>query len=89
MGRSNKKGPYIDPNVEKKVRKAREAGITQKPIQTWARRATITPEYVNLTFNVHNGHKFIPVVVTEAMVGHKFGEFAHTRTYRSHPVKKS
>ena len=89
MSRSSKKGPYIDPRIEAKVSKARENNEIHKPIKIWIRKASITPEYVGLTFNVHNGHKFIPVFVTETMVGHKFGEFSHTRTFRAHPIKKS
>ena len=89
MSRSSKKGPYIDSRIEKKVKKARDGGETHKPIKTWIRGATITPEYVGLTFNVHNGHKFIPVFITETMVGHKLGEFAHTRTFRAHPIHKA
>ena len=88
MSRSSKKGPYIDPNIEKRVAAAHAAGTTARPIKIWERKGTITPDYVGLTFEVHNGNKFIAVFVTEAMVGHKFGEFAHTRTFRSHPIKK-
>lgn len=87
MSRSSKKGPYLDPKLMKKVHKAIETG-DKKPIKTWARASTITPECVGITFLVHNGIKFIDVFVTEAMVGHKFGEFSHTRTFRGHPLKK-
>ncbi|MFH0812366.1 MAG: 30S ribosomal protein S19 [Pseudomonadota bacterium] len=83
MSRSVKKGPYIDLKLWKKV----EANLREekkKVIKTWSRRSTILPEMVNLTFAVHNGKKFIPVFVTENMVGHKLGEFAPTRTFYSH-----
>ena len=82
MARSLKKGPYIQASLQKKV----EAAQTGKKgvIKTWSRRSTISPEFVGLNFAVHNGHKFIPVFVTENMVGHKLGEFAPTRTYYGH-----
>jgi len=82
MARSLKKGPYIQASLQKKV----EATQTGKKgvIKTWSRRSTISPEFVGLNFAVHNGHKFIPVFVTENMVGHKLGEFAPTRTYYGH-----
>lgn len=83
MARSLKKGPFIDDHLMKKVLKARETG-DRKPIKTWSRRSTIFPEMIGLTFLVHNGRNFIPVYVTEQMVGHKLGEFAPTRTYRGH-----
>lgn len=83
MGRSIKKGPFVDHHLMKKVLKAREAG-SRAPIKTWSRRSMITPEFVGLTFNVHNGKNFQPVFVTENMVGHRLGEFAPTRTFRSH-----
>ncbi|RME96531.1 MAG: 30S ribosomal protein S19 [Verrucomicrobia bacterium] len=83
MGRSIKKGPFVDHHLMKKVLKARETG-SRAPIKTWSRRSTITPEFVGLTFNVHNGKNFLPVFVTENMVGHRLGEFAPTRTFRSH-----
>lgn len=88
MSRSSKKGPYIDEKLQAKVSKARDTGDS-KPIKTWSRESTIFPEFVGMTFNVHNGNKFIPVFVTEAMIGHKFGEFAHTRTFRGHPLKSA
>jgi len=88
MGRSKKKGPYVDPKLLKKVRKLKEEGRTDKVIKTWSRRSTIIPEFVGLTFAVHNGMKFIPVYVTEQMVGHKLGEFAPTRTFRGHAGDK-
>ncbi len=83
MARSLKKGPYVDPKLMKKVQKMIETG-EKKIIKTWSRRSTIIPEFVGFTFAVHNGNKFIPVYVTENMVGHKLGEFAPTRTYRGH-----
>ena len=83
MARSLKKGPYIDPKLEMKARKAQQSSDKQV-IKTWSRRSTISPEFVGLTFAVHNGNKFIPVYVTENMVGHKLGEFSPTRTYRGH-----
>lgn len=83
MARSVKKGPYVDPKLLKKAEEARRTD-SRKVIKTWSRRSTIIPEFVGLTFAVHNGKKFIPVFVTENMVGHKLGEFAPTRTYRGH-----
>ena len=83
MSRSLKKGPFIDVHLFKKVEKAKLEG-DKKPIKTWSRRSTIFPEMVSLTFLVHNGNKFIPVYVTEEIVGHKLGEFSLTRTYRGH-----
>ncbi len=83
MARSLKKGPYVDPKLMEKVLKMVESG-ERKVIKTWSRRSTIVPEMVGFTFAVHNGMKFIPVYVTENMVGHKLGEFAPTRTFRQH-----
>ena len=83
MPRSVKKGPFIDGHLEKKVDTARAANNT-KPIKTWSRRSTITPDFVGVQFLIHNGKKFIPLFVTENMVGHKLGEFAPTRTYYGH-----
>lgn len=83
MARSIKKGPYIEAKLAEKVRRA-EAGGDRGVIKTWSRRSTITPELIGHTFAVHNGKKFIPVFVTENMVGHKLGEFAPTRTFFSH-----
>lgn len=83
MPRSIKKGPFLDGHVWKKVVKAVDNG-DKKPIKTWSRRSTIIPEMVGLTFAVYNGHKFIPVFVTEDMVGFKLGEFSPTRTFRTH-----
>lgn len=87
MPRSIKKGPFIDEHLWKKVVKSIDSG-DRKPIKTWSRRSTIVPEMVGLTFAVHNGHKFIPVFVTEEMVGFKLGEFSPTRTFRSHSGEK-
>ncbi len=83
MPRSLKKGPYIDAHLFKKVEKVRATG-DKKPIKVWSRRSTIFPEMIGITFLVHNGNKFIPVYVTEEIIGHKLGEFAPTRTYRGH-----
>lgn len=83
MARSIKKGPYINEKLVKKVRKAEESG-NRSVIKTWSRRSTIIPDLVGYTFAVHNGKKFIPVYVTEDMVGHKLGEFAPTRTFFGH-----
>jgi small subunit ribosomal protein S19 len=83
MPRSVKKGPYIQESLLKKVVAAKET-TSQKVIKTWSRRSTILPEMIGLTFAVHNGKKFIPVFVTEDMVGHKLGEFSPTRTFHSH-----
>ena len=83
MGRSLKKGPFIDPKVMKKVMKQKETG-NREPIKTWARSCTIVPEFVGHTFMVHDGHKFKRAFVTEDMVGHKLGEFAPTRLFHGH-----
>lgn len=83
MARSIRKGPYIEEKLIEKVRKVEGSG-SKTVIQTWSRRSTITPELIGHTFAVHNGKKFIPVFVTENMVGHKLGEFAQTRTFYSH-----
>ncbi|WP_022850614.1 30S ribosomal protein S19 [Limisalsivibrio acetivorans] len=83
MPRSLKKGPFIDEHLEKKVTAAAETG-DKKVIKTWSRRSTVIPEMIGLTLAVHNGNKFIPVYVTENMVGHKLGEFSLTRTFRGH-----
>lgn len=87
MGRSLKKGPYIDYRLEKKVDKLTESG-KKTVIKTWSRRSMISPDFMGHTFAVHNGNKFIPVYVTEYMVGHKLGEFAPTRNFRGHKNKK-
>lgn len=83
MSRSTKKGPYVDKKLAEKVEKMIRTGA-RKPIKTWSRRSTITPDFVGLTFSIHNGKKFISVYITENMVGHKLGEFAHTRIFRKH-----
>lgn len=83
MPRSLKKGPFVDEKLMKKVRAMLESG-EKKMIKTWSRSSTIVPEFIGLTFAVHNGKKFIPVYVTENMVGHKLGEFAPTRTFKGH-----
>ena len=88
MARSLKKGPFIDIKLEKKVLALAE-GKKKTVIKTWSRRSMITPDFVGHTFAVHNGNKFIPVYVTENMVGHKLGEFAPTRTFKGHPIKKA
>ena len=88
MGRSIKKGPYVDSNVETKVLNMNEGKNKKSVIKTWSRRSTITPDFVGHTFAVHNGNKFIPVYVTEFMVGHKLGEFAPTRNFRGHSGSK-
>ncbi len=87
MPRSIKKGPFLDGHLWKKVVKAIDNG-DKKPIKTWSRRSTIVPEMVGLTFAVYNGQKFVPVFVTEDMVGFKLGEFSPTRTFRSHAGSK-
>lgn len=86
MSRSLKKGPWIDPSLQRKVNKVVESG-NRRPIRTWARASTILPEYVGMTFMVHNGKDFLKVYVTEDMVGHRLGEFAPTRTFRGHEKK--
>jgi small subunit ribosomal protein S19 len=87
MGRSIKKGPYIDPKLAKKVEKQAAAGV-KSPITTWSRACTITPDFIGYVFMVHDGRKHIRVQVTEDMVGHKLGEFAVTRQFRGHTNKK-
>ncbi len=87
MARSIKKGFFVDYHLLEKIEKAVKAG-TKKPIQTWSRRSTITPDFVGQTFSVHNGKAFVAVYVTENMVGHKLGEFAMTRTFRGHSGTK-
>ncbi|GAB4384580.1 MAG: 30S ribosomal protein S19 [Phycisphaerales bacterium] len=87
MGRSLKKGPYVDEKLYRKVEKQAQQG-RRSPIKTWARACTIVPEFVGFTFQVHNGRHFLDVFVTEDMVGHKLGEFALTRTFRGHTNKK-
>jgi small subunit ribosomal protein S19 len=86
MSRSSKKGPYIDPRLKKKIDIMNAAG-QKKVIKTWARNCVIYPEMIGHTFGVHNGHKFIPVFITDQMVGHKLGEFSPTRLFRGHGGK--
>jgi len=87
MSRSLNKGPFVDEKLQDKVLKMNETG-EKKVIKTWARRSSISPEMVGFTFAVHNGRKFMPVYVTENMVGHKFGEFAATRIFKGHGEHK-
>jgi small subunit ribosomal protein S19 len=88
MARSLKKGPYIDERLEMRIRQMNEQN-QKKVLKTWSRRSMISPEFVGHTLAVHNGKKFLPVYITENMVGHKLGEFALTRTFRGHSSKKS
>ena len=83
MGRSLNKGPFVDDHLLKKVQVA-QSTKDRRPIKTWSRRSTITPEFIGVTISTHNGRAFIPVYVTENMVGHKLGEFAPTRTFKKH-----
>lgn len=87
MARAVWKGPFVDGYLLKKVDKARESERNET-IRTWSRRSTILPQFVGLTFGVHNGQKFIPVLVTENMIGHKFGEFAPSRTFHGHAADR-
>jgi len=87
MGRSLKKGPYIDFRLDIKVQALNESG-KKTVVKTWSRRSMISPDFIGHTFAVHNGNKFIPVYVTDNMVGHKLGEFAPTRNFRGHGGKK-
>ncbi|MEP6962822.1 MAG: 30S ribosomal protein S19 [Acidobacteriota bacterium] len=86
MGRSLYKGPFVDDHLMKKV-EAMNVKNEKKVVKTWSRRSTITPDFIGHTFGVHNGKKFIPVYVTENMVGHKLGEFSPTRTFKGHSAK--
>jgi len=86
MARSIKKGPYVDSKLTTRI-EALNKSNQKKVVKTWARRSTIPPEFVGHTIAVHNGNKFIPVYISENMVGHKLGEFALTRTFRGHPMK--
>jgi small subunit ribosomal protein S19 len=88
VARSIKKGPFVDLSVQKKIDNA-IAKNDKKVIKTWSRRSTILPETIGLTFAVHNGRKFVPVYITENMIGHKLGEFAPTRTFQGHAEKKA
>ena len=87
MSRSQKKGPFVDEKLFRKVQKQAEAG-SKEPIKTWARACTVVPEFIGYTFMVHNGRQHMKVLVTEDMVGHKLGEFAATRTFRGHAGAK-
>lgn len=87
MARSVWKGPFVDGYLLKKASAVRQSG-RKDVIKTWSRRSTVVPDFVGITFGVHNGHKFVPVLVTEDMIGHKLGEFAPTRTYHGHSVDK-
>jgi small subunit ribosomal protein S19 len=87
MSRSLKKGPYLDEKLMKKIAALETKSQKRKVIKTWARRSTITPEMVGLTIAVHNGRKFIPIFISENMVGHKLGEFSPTRTFKGHTSK--
>ena len=87
MTRSLKKGPFIDAHLVKKVETA-QANKDKKPVKTWSRRSTITPDFIGLTIAVHNGKQHVPVYVSENMVGHKLGEFALTRTFKGHAADK-
>lgn len=88
MGRSLKKGPYVDEKLYRKVEEMNQSR-RREPLKTWARRCTIVPEFVGHTFKVHNGRAFLDVFVTEDMVGHKLGEFAPTRLFRAHSTRKT
>ena len=88
MGRSLKKGPFVDHHLLAKVAKQNNEG-TKKPVKTWSRRSMIIPDMIGHTFEVHNGRKFIAVFVSENMVGHRLGEFSPTRTFKGHTMKKA
>lgn len=83
MGRSLKKGPFVDEKLLERIQEIRKKG-DRKPVKTWSRRSTIVPDFVGVTVSIYNGRKFIPVFITENMVGHKLGEFAPTRVFRKH-----
>lgn len=87
MARSIKKGPFVDTHLLDKVERARVEG-TKKPIKTWSRRSTITPDFIGLTIAVHNGKQHVPILITDNMIGHKLGEFAATRTFKGHSADK-
>ncbi len=87
MGRSLKKGPYVDPKLLARVERQKESGA-REPLKTWARACTVTPDFVGHTFMVHNGRMHLKVFVTEDMVGHRLGEFSQTRTFRGHSTRK-
>lgn len=88
MGRSLKKGPFVDHHLLAKIQKQNKEG-NKRPIKTWSRRSTVIPDMVGHTFEVHNGRKHLPILITETMVGHKLGEFSPTRTFKTHPIKKA
>jgi small subunit ribosomal protein S19 len=88
MARSLKKGPFIDPRLEARIQELNKAN-EKKVLKTWSRRSMISPDFVGHTLAVHNGRKFIPIYITENMVGHKLGEFAPTRTFKGHTAKKA
>jgi small subunit ribosomal protein S19 len=88
MARSLKKGPFIDPRLEARIKDLNKAN-EKKVLKTWSRRSMISPDFVGHTLAVHNGRKFIPIYITENMVGHKLGEFAPTRTFKGHTAKKA
>ncbi|MBM3198736.1 MAG: 30S ribosomal protein S19 [Chlamydiae bacterium] len=88
MGRSLKKGPFVDHHLQEKVEKLNKSG-NKKPVKTWSRRSMIVPDMIGHTFDVHNGKKFISVFVSENMVGHKLGEFSPTRLFKGHAAKKT
>lgn len=88
MPRSLKKGPFVHYKLQKKIDEANGSG-KKKVIKTWSRSSMITPDFIGLTIAVHNGKQFVPVYITDNMVGHKLGEFAPTRTFRGHPLKKA
>lgn len=87
MPRSIKKGPFVDPHLQKKVLEA-SASQSRRPIKTWSRRSMVVPEMIGLTIAIHNGRQHVPILVTENMVGHKLGEFAPTRTFKGHVANK-
>ncbi|MBI3211765.1 MAG: 30S ribosomal protein S19 [Simkania negevensis] len=88
MGRSLRKGPFVDHHLLEKVKKQTQSG-SKKSIKTWSRRSMVVPEMIGHTFEVHNGRKFIPVSISENMVGHRLGEFSPTRTFKGHPIKSA
>ena len=88
MSRSTKKGPFVDLKLMKKVTKARGAG-DRKPIRTWSRASTVLPQMVGLTMAIHDGRRFVPILIVENMIGHKLGEFVPTRTFRGHTSKSN
>jgi len=87
MGRSLRKGPFVDTHLLEKVNKQNREGM-KKPIKTWSRRSMVIPDMIGHTFEVHNGKKFLAVFISENMVGHRLGEFSPTRTFKGHPIKK-